>query len=183
MRIILIGMVLIFLFFTAPIWIPLVAIGGGVALIGAAVGTVAAVHEASSAPQPQTPPDRPVATIADAQPIPTKAETITDNEKQAATAAEAQRLSVEGAAVASAEQLRTAATEQQPPMLDQTPVGLPGVLNDTLRAMLQRTGKHCNAITDHVWVTPNHVSIMCDRRLRAAFVRESDSWRFGRPGE
>jgi hypothetical protein len=27
-----------------------------------------------------------------------------------------------------------------------------------------------------------HISVMCDRRLRAAFIHESDGWRFGRPG-
>ena len=33
---------------------------------------------------------------------------------------------------------------------------LPGLLNDTFRNMIQRTGKRCNAITDHVWITPDH---------------------------
>jgi hypothetical protein len=57
------------------------------------------------------------------------------------------------------------------------------VLNETFRGMIQRTGKRCDAITDHVWVTPEHVSIMCDRRLRAAFIHDPDGWRLGRPGE
>ena len=64
-----------------------------------------------------------------------------------------------------------------------TSVGLAGSLNDAFRGMIQKTGKHCNAITDHVWVTPEHISVMCDRRLRAAFIREQDGWRLGRPGE
>ena len=51
MRIILIGAVLIFLWFTAWLWVPLLAIGTGAALIGGAV----AVHQATSAPQPETP--------------------------------------------------------------------------------------------------------------------------------
>jgi hypothetical protein len=62
-------------------------------------------------------------------------------------------------------------------------LALPVSLNDTLRNMIQKTGKRCNAITDHVWITPEHVSVMCDRRLRAAFIHEADSWRFGRPNE
>jgi hypothetical protein len=60
---------------------------------------------------------------------------------------------------------------------------LPATLNDMFRGMIQRTGKRCNAITDHAWVTPEHISIMCDRRLRAAFIHGSDGWRFGRPGD
>jgi hypothetical protein len=56
---------------------------------------------------------------------------------------------------------------------------LPATLNDTFRGLIYRTGKRCNAITDHVWVTPEHISIMCDRRLRAAFIHEGDGWRFG----
>jgi hypothetical protein len=44
-------------------------------------------------------------------------------------------------------------------------------------------GVHCNAITDHVWVTPEHISIMCDRRSRVAFIRGLDGWRFTRPWE
>jgi hypothetical protein len=57
------------------------------------------------------------------------------------------------------------------------------VLNDIFRGIIQRTGKRCDAITDHVWVTPEHLSIMCDRRLRAAFIHDPDGWRLGRPGE
>jgi hypothetical protein len=56
-------------------------------------------------------------------------------------------------------------------------------LNDTFRGMIERTGRRCNVITDHVWVTPEHISAMCDRRVRAAFIHEPDGWRFGRPGE
>ena len=62
-------------------------------------------------------------------------------------------------------------------------LGLSPELNDAFRGMIQRTGKRCNTITDHVWVTAEHVSIMCDRRLRVAFIHEGDGWRLGRPGE
>ena len=55
-----------------------------------------------------------------------------------------------------------------------TNLGLAGPLNDAFRGMIQKTGKHCKAITDHVWVTPQRVSIMCDQRLRAAFIYDAD---------
>jgi hypothetical protein len=60
---------------------------------------------------------------------------------------------------------------------------LPVTLNEAFRAMLTRNGKRCIAITDHVWVAVNHLSIMCDRRLRAAFLNDGNGWRIGRPGE
>jgi hypothetical protein len=60
---------------------------------------------------------------------------------------------------------------------------LPGPLNRTFRGMLASAGKRCKAITDHVWVTADHVSVMCDRRLRVAFIHEADGWRLGRLGE
>jgi hypothetical protein len=174
MRIIIIGAALIFLWCTAWLWVPLLAIGTGVALIGGAV----AVHQATSAPQPETPEK--AQSEPDAKLISEAPDASANDAKQAG--AEAQGLSDEQSAVAASQQLTTAAlTQSSKP--DQTRLGLPALLNDTFRGMIQKTGKRCNAITDHVWVTPEHVSIMCDRRLRAAFIHESDGWRFGRPGE
>jgi len=49
---------------------------------------------------------------------------------------------------------------------------LPGPLNDTFRDMIHRAGSRCDAITDHAWITPDHISAMCDRRLRVAFIHE-----------
>jgi hypothetical protein len=175
MRIILIGAALIFLWCTAWLWVPLLAIGTGAALIGGAV----AVHQASSAPQP-APPEK-AQNEPDAKPIAEATDATAYDSKQTA-AAEAQRLSDEQSAVTASQQFTTAALTQSANP-DQTPSSLPGRLNDTFRAMIQRTGKRCSAITDHVWITPDHVSIMCDRRFREAFIRESDGWRFGRPGE
>ena len=60
---------------------------------------------------------------------------------------------------------------------------LPATLNDKFRVMIQRSGKRCKTITDHVWVSTEHISVMCDRRLRAAFIHEGDDWRLARPGE
>jgi Restriction endonuclease len=61
--------------------------------------------------------------------------------------------------------------------------GLPAGLNQTFRDMVIRSGRPCAMITDHVWVNAAHVSLMCDRRLRVAFVQEPQGWRFARPGE
>jgi len=44
-------------------------------------------------------------------------------------------------------------------------------------------GRSCEAITDHVWVNPAHVSLMCDRKLRVAFIQGPKGWRLARPGE
>ena len=60
---------------------------------------------------------------------------------------------------------------------------LPGFLNEMFRKMVEKTGKRCKAITDHVWVTPEHISLMCDRRIRAAFIHEENGCRLGNPGE
>jgi hypothetical protein len=123
---------------------------------------------------------------ADAKRTAEEAEARANVEKQASAAAEAQRLSDEAAAVAAAQQLTTAASAVPPSVKPDQPIGrsgLSGPLNDAFRGMIQKTGKRCNAITDHMWVTTEHVSIMCDRRLRAAFIHESDGWRLGRPGE
>jgi hypothetical protein len=113
--------------------------------------------------------------------------------RQMAADAEAKRLSDEAATLEVSRQ--TAAITSVPDTLPANPAqgvtqsnldakrALPGPLNDTLRNVIQSTGKRCNAITDHAWVTPEHISVMCDRRLRAAFIHESEGWRLGRPGE
>ena len=124
---------------------------------------------------------------ADAKHLAEEAESQARAAKEAAAAAEAQRLSDEASARVQASHQLTSVTILIPPPAkpDQptTRSDLPGPLNDTFRGMIQKTGKRCNAITDHVWVTSEHLSIMCDRRLRAAFIHEPDGWRFGRPGE
>jgi hypothetical protein len=124
---------------------------------------------------------------ADAKHLAEDAESQASAAKEAAAAAEAQRLSDEASARVQASHQLTSVTILIPPPAkpDQptTRSDLPGPLNDTFRGMIEKTGKRCNAITDHVWVTSEHLSIMCDRRLRAAFIHEPDGWRFGRPGE
>jgi hypothetical protein len=127
-----------------------------------------------------------------------------DSEK-AATDADAKRLAEEAAAhdhatadaeakriametVALDESARAAAGSDVPGTPPAAPeqlqtLLLPATLNDKFRGMIQRTGKRCNAITDHVWVTTEHISIMCDKRLRAAFIHEGDIWRLAHPGE
>jgi hypothetical protein len=104
-----------------------------------------------------------------------------DQEARQAAADEAKQIAQQtGALDASA---RAIASASVPPSMSTAQAGLPGPLNDIFRGMIQKTGKRCNAITDHVWITPDHVSIMCDRRVRAAFIHEPAGWRFGRPGE
>ena len=60
---------------------------------------------------------------------------------------------------------------------------LPPELNQTFREMIIRSGRPCVIITDHIWITAAHVSLMCDRKSRVAFVQEPQGWRFARPGE
>jgi hypothetical protein len=58
---------------------------------------------------------------------------------------------------------------------------LPATLSETFRAMLAQNGKRCAAITDHVWVAADHLSIMCDRRLRVSFMNDGYGWQVGQP--
>jgi hypothetical protein len=102
--------------------------------------------------------------------------------KQAASD-EAKQVAVETAALDASARAAAASGLEPTGQFQLQTLLLPVTLNDKFRGMIQRTGKRCNAITDHVWVTAEHISIMCDRRLRAAFVRDADGWRFGRPGE
>jgi hypothetical protein len=108
-----------------------------------------------------------------------------DQEARQAAADEAKQIAMQTAALDKSARIAASASVPQPsvsPGQLQTLL-LPATLNDKFRSMIQRTGKRCNAITDHVWVTTEHISVMCDRRLREAFVHEADGWRFGRPGE
>ena len=111
--------------------------------------------------------------------------TARDQEARQAAADEARRIAIETAAVDASARAAASASVPQPsvsPSQLQTLL-LPATLNDMFRGAIQRIGKRCNAITDHVWVTTEHISVMCDRRLRAAFIHEGDGWRLGRPGE
>jgi HJR/Mrr/RecB family endonuclease len=77
-------------------------------------------------------------------------------------------------------------TEAKPAELPTTiarAASLPAGLNQTFRDMVIRSGRPCAIITDHVWVSAAHVSLMCDRKLRVAFVQEPQGWRFARAGE
>jgi len=56
-------------------------------------------------------------------------------------------------------------------------------LNDAIRGMMWAARKRCDVITDHVWVSPTHLSVACDHRTIVAFFYEANGWRFGRPGE
>jgi hypothetical protein len=56
-------------------------------------------------------------------------------------------------------------------------------LNQTFRNMIIRSGRSCVLITDHIWLNLAHVSLMCDRKLRVAFVQGPQGWRFARAGE
>ena len=177
MRVIFFIIIGIFLFFTAPIWVPIVGVLG---LVGAGTVVVGGI-EASHAARQDVAPITEVQSSADQAAAPSQAES------EAAT--KAKQLATESAVIEESAQ-QSASVSSIPNTVPTAPVGppttqlgLPGALNDTFRGMIQKTGKHCNAITDHVWVTREHVSIMCDRRLRAAFIREADGWRFGRPGE
>jgi hypothetical protein len=108
-----------------------------------------------------------------------------DQEARQAAADGAKQIAIETAALDESARAAASASVPQPsvsPGQLQTLL-LPATLNDMFRGVIQRTGKHCNAITDHVWVTTEHISVMCDRRLRAAFIHERDGWRLARPGE
>ena len=107
-------------------------------------------------------------------------------EAKQAAADEAKRVAIETAALdESARAVATSAPERSAPpgQFQLQTLLLPATLNDKFREMIKRTGRRCNAITDHGWVTPEHLSIMCDRRVRAAFIQEGDEWRLARPGE
>ena len=87
------------------------------------------------------------------------------------------------------DEARERAAQQEPPAAQEMgQVGSParilsGALNDMFRKMVEQTGRRCKAITDHVWVTPEHISLMCDRHIRAAFIHDENGWRLGNPGE
>jgi hypothetical protein len=177
MRVIFFIIIGIFLFFTAPIWVPIVGVLGLVGVGTAVVGGIEASHAAR----------QDVSAVTEAQSTSDQAAAPSQAESEAAT--KAKQLGTESAAIEESAQ-QSASVSSIPNTVPTAPVGppttqlgLPGALNDTFRGMIQKTGKHCNAITDHVWVTREHVSIMCDRRLREAFVHDADGWRFGRPGE
>jgi hypothetical protein len=177
MRVIFFIIIGIFLFFTAPIWVPIVGVLG---LVGAGTVVVGGI-EASHAARQDVAPITEVQSNADQAVAPSQAES------EAAT--KAKQLATESAAIEESTRqsaLISSIPNVQPPAVVEQPttqLGLPGALNDTFRGMIRNKGQHCSAITDHIWVTPEHVSVMCDRRLRAAFVHDADGWRFGRPGE
>jgi hypothetical protein len=178
MRVIFFIIIGIFLFFTAPIWVPIVGVLGLVGVGTAVVGGIEASHAARQDVAVVTP----VAQSSSDQTAPSnqaKSEAVTDAERLAAESAAIEASAKQSASISGTPDTEPPAVVEQPT----TQLGLPGALNDTFRGMIQKKGKHCNAITDHVWVTREHISIMCDRRLRAAFVRDADGWRFGRPGE
>jgi hypothetical protein len=177
MRVIFFIIIGIFLFFTAPIWVPIVGVlglvGVGTAVVGGIEASHAARHDVSAVTEAQSTSDQIAASNQ------AKSEAVTNAEQLATESAAIEESTRQSASVSSIPNTVPTATVGPPT----TQLGLPGALNDTFRGMIQKTGKHCNAITDHVWVTPEHVSVMCDRRLRAAFIREAEGWRFGRPGE
>lgn len=57
---------------------------------------------------------------------------------------------------------------------------LPAELNETFRGMVFRSGRSCLTIT---WVNRAHVSLVCDRKLRVAFIQEPQGWRLAGPRE
>src|ERR1700733_9610604 len=177
MRVIFFIIIGIFLFFTAPIWVPIVGVLG---LVGAGTVVVGGI-EASHAARQDVAPITEGQSRADQAAAPSQAdnEAVTKAKQRATESAAIEESAQQSASVSSIR--NTVPTDAVGPPTTQ--LGLPGALNDTFRGMIQKTGKHCNAITDHVWVTREHVSIMCDRRLREAFVHDADGWRFGRPGE
>jgi HJR/Mrr/RecB family endonuclease len=79
----------------------------------------------------------------------------------------------------------TSTIEPKPPQLPMIgrKAALSSELNQTFRDMIIRTGRPCMLITDHVWLSLAHVSLMCDRKLRVAFIQEPQGWRFARTGE
>jgi hypothetical protein len=177
MRVIFFIIIGIFLFFTAPIWVPIVGVLG---LVGAGTVVVGGI-EASHAARQDVAPITEVQRSADQAAAPSQAESeAATKAKQLATESAAiEESAQQSASVSSIPNTQPTATVGQPT----AQLGLPGALNDAFRGMIRNKGKRCNAITDHVWVTPEHISIMCDRRLREAFVHDADGWRFGRPGE
>jgi hypothetical protein len=108
-----------------------------------------------------------------------------DQEARQAAADEAKQTAMQTAALDESARAAASASVPQPSVSPgQLPtLLLPATLNDEFRRVIQKTGKHCNAITDHVWVTTEHISIMCDRHLRAAFIHEGEAWRLAVPGE
>jgi hypothetical protein len=177
MRVIFFIIVGIFLFFTAPVWVPIVGVIGLVGVGTAVVGGIEASHAARQDVAPITEVNSSSDQTAESNQA--KSEAVTNAEQLATETAAIEESTRQSSLISSIPSTQPPAVVEQPT----TQLGLPGALNDTFRGMIQNKGKHCNAITDHVWVTPEHISIMCDRRLRAAFVRDADGWRFGRPGE
>lgn len=108
-----------------------------------------------------------------------------DQEARQAAADDAKQIAMQTAALDESARAAASASVPQPSVSPSRlpTLLLPATLNDEFRRVIQKTGKHCNAITDHVWVTTEHISIMCDRRLRAAFIHEGDGWRLARLGE
>jgi hypothetical protein len=170
MRVIFFIIIGIFLFFTAPIWVPIVGVLGLVGVGTAVVGGIEASHAAR----------QDVSALTEAQSA--SDQTAASNQAKSEAVTNAEQLATESAAIEESAQ-QSASVSSIPNTQPTTQLGLPRALNDAFRGMIQNKGKRCSAITDHVWVTPEHISIMCDRRLRAAFVRDADGWRFGRPGE
>ena len=125
------------------------------------------------------------ATDADAKRLADGAAAHEQDAKQAA-ADEAKRVAMETAALNESTRASAANASEPPATPGQFQLQtllLPATLNDKFRGMVRRTGKRCNAITDHVWVTTEHISVICDKRLRVAFIHEGDDWRLARPGE
>jgi hypothetical protein len=122
---------------------------------------------------------------ADAKDVAEKATARDQAVRQAEADAEAKRMAAETAAFdeSSRQASAIASVPETPPPGQLQLLLLPAALNDKLRRMIQRTGKRCSTITDHVWVNTEHISVMCDRRLRAAFIHEGDGWRLAGPGE
>lgn len=56
-------------------------------------------------------------------------------------------------------------------------------LSEKIRKVMEATGRHCQTITDYVWISPSHISIVCDRTFREAFVRDERGWRIARAWE
>ena len=181
MRVIFFIIIGIFLFFTAPIWVPIVGVlglvGAGTVVVGGIEASQAARHEVPAA----TPAVTEAQSTSDQTPVsnPAKSEAVTNPDQLATETAAIEESSQQSASISSVPSAVPTAPVGQP----MTNMGLAGSLNDAFRGMVQKTGKHCNAITDHVWITPQHVSIMCDRRLRAAFIYDAAGWRLGRSGE
>ncbi len=125
------------------------------------------------------------ASDADAKRLADEAAARQEEARQAA-AEEAKQTAIETAALNDSARATAASASEAPAATGQFQLQtllLPATLNDKFRGMVRRTDKRCNAITDHVWVTTEHISVMCDRRLRAAFIHEGDGWRLARPGE